>query len=371
MQRFFHRKPGGSLLVERPATELDECRQQGGWIWLDLTNPSSEEVSEVGRRFGFDRLSTEDVLDVTIFPKVDYHNDYLFVVLHGVVTGEGARLRTTEVDMFIGADFLVTSHMDAVAGVSSIADQVTESAELGGGNPALLAAAIAESGSRRYLPLLDALEERIEELEDLAVAAEPATLGEAQALRRDVIVLRRIVGPQRDVMRSLSRSDSGVVDHRAARAFGDTYDHYFRLVESLDSDRALLASVIELYRGAVAERANEVMKVLTVFSAILLPLSVIAGIWGMNFSNLPGADRSWGIYAVLGAMAAIALGLWVYFARRGFVGGPRLSTLPKAVGLGMVHIGAAPLRAVVKLNPLRAPRPAEMNEESESEPTTE
>lgn len=369
MQRLFHREPGGSRLVERPATELNVCRQLGGWIWLDLTAPTSDEVGEVGRKFDFDRLSTEDVLDVTIFPKVDSHDDYLFVVLHGVVTGEGKRLRTTEVDMFIGDDFLVTSHMDPVAGVGRIADQVTASAELGAGNPALLAAAIAESGSRRYLPLLDDLEERIEQLEDLAVAAEPATLGEAQALRRDVIVLRRIVGPQREVMRNLSRSDSGVVDQRAARAFGDTYDHYFRLVESLDSARALLGSVIELYRGAVAERANEVMKVLTVFSAILLPLSLIAGIWGMNFPNLPGADRAWGVFVVFGAMASIALGLWMYFVRRGFVGGPRLSELPKAVGLGMVHIGAAPLRAVTRRNHRKPSEPTRSIEKPESKPT--
>lgn len=348
MQRIFHCGPGESTLVERPTYDLITCRREGGWVWLDLTEPTSDEIWEVGRQFDLDRLSIEDVLDVTIFPKVDHHDDYLFVVLHGVVTGEGARLRTTEVDMFIGADFLITTHMDPVAGVGLIADRVTTSPELGAGNPALLAAAIAESGSRRYLPLLDTLDERIEELEDLAVAAEPVTLGEAQALRRDVIVLRRIVGPQREVLRHLSQARSPVVDHRAERAFADTYDHYFRLVESLDSNRALLGSVIELYRGAVAERANEVMKVLTVFSAILLPLGLIAGIWGMNFANIPAADRTWGIFAVIAVMAVIASGLWAYFARRGFVGGPKLGDLPKAVGLGVVHIGTAPLRAVTR-----------------------
>lgn len=360
MQRIFHCAPGESTLAERPASELRACRREGGWIWLDLTAPDSEEIWEAARQFDLDRLSVEDVIDVTIFPKVDHHDDYLFVVLHGVITGEGARLRTTEVEMFIGTDFLVTMHMDPVAGVKRVADQVASSTELGAGSPALLAAAIAESGSRRYLPLLDALDERIDELEDLAVAAEPATLSETQALRRDVIVLRRIVGPQREVLRHLSQAHSPLVDRRAERAFADTYDHYFRLVESLDSNRALLGSVIELYRGAVAERANEVMKVLTVFSAILLPLGLIAGIWGMNFANIPAADRTWGIFAVIGTMAVIAIGLWVYFAKRGFVGGPKLRDLPKAVGLGMVHLGTAPLRVVTRRNqrmPVKPPSP--------------
>ena len=206
-----------------------------------------------------------------------------------------------------------------------------------------LAAVIAEASSRRYFPLLDALEERIEALEDHAITADPHLLTESQALRRDVILLRRILGPQRDVMRQLSQSMSPVLEP-AVRAFGDVYDHYFRLVEALDAGRGLLGGVLDTYRGAVAERTNEVMKVLTVFSAILLPLGLIAGLWGMNFSDLPGSGSEWGFVVLLGVMATIAVGLWVYFARLGFVGEPKLRDLPKSVGLGLVHIGRAPLR---------------------------
>jgi Mg2+ and Co2+ transporter CorA len=159
-------------------------------------------------------------------------------------------------------------------------------------------------------------------------------------------VLRRILGPQREVVRSLSQALSPLFDDPIRRAFADVYDHSFRLVETLDSARALLGAVMDTYRGAVAERTNEVMKVLTVFSAILLPLGLIAGLWGMNFAEIPGSAWRWGFVALLGAMAAFAVGLWVYFVRRGFVGGPKLRDLPKAVGLGLVQIGTAPLRIV-------------------------
>ncbi len=167
-------------------------------------------------------------------------------------------------------------------------------------------------------------------------------------------MLRRILGPQRDVLRDLAGVSSPFIDQRGRRAFSDAYDHHFRLVESLDAARGLLGIVLESYRSAVAERTNEVMKVLTVFAAVLLPLSLIAGLWGMNVTNLPGSASRWGFLTLLGVMAAVALGLWIYFARRGFVGGPKLHRLPKAVGLGLVQITTVPFRAVGALLPIKS-----------------
>jgi magnesium transporter len=319
-------------------------------LWLDIVDPSAEEINAVGQVFGFDPLSLLDVLDITLLPKLDDHGEYLFVVLHGVVTADDQRLKTEELDVFIGDGYLVTAHRTPVASVDLIAEILPSSDQLATRGPAGIAAAIAEAGSRRYLPLLDALEEGIEALEDHAMAADPRTLSGSQALRRDVIMLRRTLGPQREVLRRLSLSMSPIVE-TTGRAFSDVYDHYFRLVESLDAARALLGVVLDTYRGAVAERTNEVMKVLTVFSAILLPLTLIAGLWGMNFAEIPGSEQRWGFFGVLGVMAALAIGLWAYFVRRGFVGGLKLRQLPKSVGLGLVHIGAAPLRAVSGILP--------------------
>lgn len=316
-------------------------------MWLDMADPDPAEVWAVGEKFGLDALSLEDVLDTTLLPKVDDHGRYLFVVLHGVLSGE-ERLSTTELDLFIGEDFLITVHYGPVVGVEWIADRVTLMDHLDVEGPGVVAAMIAEAGSRRYLPLLDALDERIVALEEAALAADPRVLAENQALRRDVIVMRRILGPQRDVLHRLSSLDFDVLGPTSQRNFGDGYDHNFRLVESFDASRALLASVLETYRGAVAERTNEIMKVLTVFSAILLPLALIAGLWGMNFNELPGEAWRWGFLGILGSMAGIAIGLWLYFVRRGFVGGPRLRDLPKSVGLSLVSIGTAPLRAMTR-----------------------
>ncbi len=347
MQRLFHKAPDQPLR-EVPPAELLRWKEAGGWIWFDGQGLDGSEVRHIADIFGLDALSIDDVTDEVVFPKVDEHSRYLFVVLHSVATRGESRIGTSELDLFIGNDFLVTFHRDAIPGI----DWAAESARLHdhmAASPAGMAAGIAEVGNRRYLPLIDTLEDRIEGLEGIAVAADPMTLSESQALRRDVIVLRRIMGPQRDVLRNLSQLPSDLMPQPAARAFGSAYDHLFRLVESLDAARSLLAGVVETYRGAIAERTNEVMKVLTVFSAILLPLSLIAGIYGMNFIMIPGADLRWGFVGLAGLMAIFAAGAWLYFARRGFIGGPRLRDLPKAVGLGLVNIGVAPLRVVSRI----------------------
>lgn len=346
MQRLFYRPADGDHLIARPLAEMDAARQDGGWIWLDVTGPTSEELWDIAERFALDALSIEDVMDVKLLPKLDHHPDYLFLVLHGVVTGIDRRLDTAELDVFVGSDFIVSIHADRLAGVESLVDHLDDGHQVTAATPAALAAEITGAGVRRLLPLLDHLDERIEALEELAVQADPATLRESHALRRDVIMLRRALGPQRDVTLRLSQPGSALVDEPAQRAFSDVYDHQFRLVESLDSARSLLASVVETYRGAVAERTNEVMKVLTVFSAVLLPLTLVAGIWGMNFVDIPVARMRWGFYGMMAAMIAFGVSLWAYFVRRGFIGGPQLRDVPKAIGLGLIHAGTAPVRVV-------------------------
>jgi magnesium transporter len=183
------------------------------------------------------------------------------------------------------------------------------------------------------------------------VSGDPGVVGLVQALRRDSIVLRRALAPQRDMVRSLAHEGMPGIDERARRRLDSVYDDCFRVVESLDMARALLASVLETYRSTVAERTNEVMKVLTVFAAIILPLSLVAGIYGMNFTNMPELDWPPAYFVVLAAMLAFAIGLWFYFSKRGFIGGPRLPRVDRVVGRGLAdlfHLTTTPVRGIVQ-----------------------
>jgi magnesium transporter len=148
-------------------------------------------------------------------------------------------------------------------------------------------------------------------------------------------------------MLALTREESTpLIDRRARLRFAHVYDQLYRMVESLDGARLLLAAVLETYRSAVAEATNRVMKVLTVFSAIVLPLTLIAGIYGMNFENMPELRWPAGYFLTLSVMAGTGVGLWIWFARKGYVGGPRLQDLPKAVGLGLLQVAALPVRGI-------------------------
>ena len=314
-----------------------------GWVWVDVVGADYETISGVGADFGFDPLSIDDVV-TDLLPKTDVFDEYRYLVGHALRFVDD-RIGTIEFDMFLGSRFLVTFRPGEVWGFETIVDRVESGAADRLTTPAALAARILEIESRRFMTLVDGLDERISELEERAMAADNAVIGAAQALRRDVIVLRRVFGPQRDVLQQLTFDEN--LSPLERRVFGDVYDHHFRFVESLDTARALIGSIQETHRGAIAARTNEVMKVLTVFSAVILPLTLIAGIWGMNV-GLPLQDDPAAFAWLVGGMGIFAFGLWSYFAWRGFVGRIRLDRLPKAVGLTIAHLTAPVIRPVTR-----------------------
>jgi magnesium transporter len=328
------------------------------WAWVDVLLEDEREVRDLAGRFGWSELAVEDAVADVHYPRVDYLDDYLFVVLHGLDEEEG-RIITSELDAFLGRDYVVTIHRRESPSVEWLADAAAANPVYSAGGPDLFLARLAETIGRRYMPLLDSIDDRIEELESAAIEGRPDVLGDVQALRRDIIVLRRVAGPQREVLLSLGRPMSPVVSKEAQLRFDSVYDHSFRFVEDLDTARSLLASVLDTYRSTVAERTNDVMKVLTVYTALLLPLALLAGIYGMNFRLMPELAWHWGYFGVLGLMAAIAVGQWIYFVRRGFIGESR--PIKRRLGIGLAHLARLPVNATRSLlgSPERSRPPTE------------
>jgi len=317
-----------------------------GYIWLDLLGESPQAIRALADRFDLDRGSLEEAIDISLLPRMDEHDRYVFLVLEGLIVGSGERLDTSEIDIFIGEKFLITIHRDPFPAIEWCQAPENTASTTGLDTPARVAAFLAQLGTRRYLPLIEALDDRVDVLEDMALASDPRTLSEVHALRRDVGLLRRSIAPQRDVFNELAESMHPVIDVGATRAFDRVFDHHLKIVDSLDGARNLLASVLETHRGAVADQTNQIVRILTVFSAVLLPMSVISGMWGMNFVDIPFADERWGFLALVGVMILLGSGLWLYFSRLRFISGPKLSELPKAVGLGLLQIGVLPIKVV-------------------------
>lgn len=317
-----------------------------GWVWVDVVGEGADAVRRLGADFNLDSDAVEDTLGETHLPTIEEYLDEVFVVLHGFNTGDSGRLETPETDVFIGARFLITIRDGERASIEAIKERIETEGNLPISTPAALLAFIALHAGRRYGNLIPEIERRADALEEVAIQGDPHTVVEVHALRRDVIYLRRALSPQFDVIEDLSESTHPAIDNEARRLFRRVAAQHRRALESLESGRALLGTILETYRGAVADQTNEIMRVLTVYSAILLPLSLIAGMWGMNFIRIPGAEATDGFWWLIGIMAVLAVGVWLYFARRGFIGAPRLRDLPKAVGVGLFTLGTAPIRVV-------------------------
>jgi magnesium transporter len=317
-----------------------------GWVWLDLTRESPELIRDLCAQFAVPKAFIDDALEEGSLPMLEEHRDVVYVVLNAFSSTSSGRLVPGEIDLFIGPDFLISISDGDVLSMSLVVERFEQGIGLTAASPAGLVAHLATVGSRRFPALIDQLESELDSLEELALRADPRALTEAYALRRDLIVLRRVIVPQRQIYDDLAEGGHPLIDEPSRKEFERVADYQSQILESLEAARSLLSSVLEAHRGAVADQTNQIVRVLTVFSAILLPLALVTGIWGMNFVNLPLADHPQGFWITLGAMALIALILWLYFGRRRFVGTPRLSDLPRAVGLGIYQVGTAPIKAV-------------------------
>ena len=343
--RLLHWASDSNRATEQSLDGLSSLRQSG-WVWLDLSASDTGAIEELADKFGLREDHVADAIAGSRISLVEQTAEYLYTVLHGYVTGKGERLAMTRMAVFAGEDFLITISEDELPGLRWVHDQVAGGMPLEDASPIELMSSLALAGTRRLVPLIQELEDQIDHLEGLAIEADPRTITQAYALRRDVILLERSLAPQRTVYEDLAGARHRIINDTVATDFLRVGRHQAQAVNSLQAAHSLLDSVLEIHRGAVADQTNEIVRVLTVFAAVMLPLTWVAGLWGMNFTNIPGSEQPWGFWGLIGLMAVLAVGLWIYFARRGFVGAPRLRDLPKAAGLGLIQVGAAPIRVV-------------------------
>ncbi len=338
----------GSAVATGPAEETVVDPAPGGWVWVDVADEDPGTIAEVCHRFGVDQAYIDEALTPGTLPLLEQQRDLVYVVLNSFRAGSGGRLATSEVDIFVGPGFLISVHREEIVSISLVRERLEQGVGLAVPAPMGLFAHLAMVGNRRIPTLIDQLESQLDGLEELAMQADPRAITEVHALRRDVVVMRRVLVPQLQIYDELAEGGHPLVDDASRTALAKVTDYQGQILESLDAARSLLGSVLETHRGAVADQTNEIVRVLTVFAAIMLPLTLVAGIYGMNFMEIPLAEHPWGFWILVGLMAAGAVALWTYFARRGFVGGPRLRDLPRAVGLGLFQMGVAPIKVVAE-----------------------
>ena len=294
---------------------ISEILESGSFLWVDLEGPTDEEVDLLRTVFKFHPLAIEDCLHRLQRPKLDEYPGYLFFVLHAVGRAQQDRkYRVREFDVFVGANYIVTFHWDALTFVEDTFKDYRSSADLIQKGIGFLLYRLLRGLIDEYFPALDRLEERLEAIEHrVFVAPNQRLLSEAFELRRSILRVRKSLSPQREVLGLILRRDQPFMREGDQLYFMDAYDHILRLFDLVDNYHDLLSGTLDAYLSSISNRMNEIMKVLTIITTIMMPLSVIAGIYGMNFEYMPELKMRWGYPAVLGLMGVVTGGMIWYF----------------------------------------------------------
>lgn len=304
---------GGAELIDAPCAE-------GSCLWIDLEGQTPENQALV-EGIGFHPLAVEDTFTLDHQPKVEEYDDCLFVIVRGINFNQRSdRLETLKLAAFLAADRLVTYHRQPLRSVATVRTRIEESGRSPRGGLPHLLYLIYDEMMGHYFPVLEEIAAAIEEVEEeIFDEPQPHHLETILRLRRRLSTLRRVMLPHRQIFSHLASGGPVLIPAHEALYFRDVYDEVFRLADAVDQQRDQLSSVRDTYLSVVSQRTNDVMKVLTIISAVLLPLSVIAGIYGMNFANMPELQSRWGYPMVLGLMAIIAGGLVTLFRRKGWL----------------------------------------------------
>jgi magnesium transporter len=299
-------------------------------LWLDMENPTPEELSLLGSVFKFHPLAIEDATHRAQRPKLESYSHvedacghgYYYMVIHGPdVETFRDRLRTRELDMFFSERYLVTVHEEPMAGVKSVRDLANNdpARNLEGGIDMLLHN-ILDHLIDAYIPILDFLEEELDEIEEASISRPtPKLLVRIATKKRELLGFRRNIGPQREVVAQLARGEVPFIREGARIYFRDVQDHLIRTVETIELYRDLILGSRDIYLSSTANHLNQIMKTLTTISVIAMPLTVITSFFGMNFDAIPGLHTWQGFVITVLFMVCLEIFMLWLFKKKGWL----------------------------------------------------
>jgi magnesium transporter len=307
-------------------------------VWVNVDGLGDlKTVERLGEIFGLHPLALEDVLNVYQRPKVEDYGDYQFIVVR--MPSLNAHLETEQLSLFLGKNFILT-FQDSLPGdcLNPVRQRLrNEQGRLRHEGPDLLMYSILDAVVDANFPLLEQYGEMLDDLEDRILGRpDQGTIAEIHRIKRDLLVLRRATWPLRDALHVLLRDPIPLISDDTRLYLRDCYDHTVRIIELIETYRELCADLVDLYLSSVNNRMNEVMKVLTVFATVFIPLTFISSIYGMNFNtavspwNLPELNWYFGYPLAMGLMAIVAAGLVFFFWRKGWLAPLNPKNFPSA-----------------------------------------
>ena len=325
MIRIIERTLEGDVQVDLPVEQLPaSLAERGTMVWIDMMAPSHEEYRLILEQiFRFHPLAIEDTISDIHLPKVDDYGAYLYLVFHTVSLGDQPMdLNTEEVDVFLGARYLITIHESTRRSIDRCWHNEYHTIHDLARSPALLLYELLDSQIDTYIPIIDAFEEQLEQLGDDIFAAgenQRNILNRLLTAKSSSLRLQRILAPQRELLNRLATTSYTVIRPEERIYYRDAYDHLARLANLSESMRDLSSSTIETHLALVNNRMNEVMKVLTIISTIFIPLSFIAGIYGMNFEYMPELAWKYGYLLVWLVFLTVGATMLMFFRKRRWI----------------------------------------------------
>lgn len=296
--------------------------------WINIDGLGDVELlRKLGDHFHFHPLALEDVLNTSQRPKVEQYGDHFFIVSEMIYEEANSRIAVEQLSLFLGASFVITIQEECE---HDVFEKVRARLRSGRGfarkmKADYLAYALLDSIVDEFFPILEGVGEGIEEIED-ELLAKPSkeSLRKLYESKRMLLQLRRAAWPQREIFNTLIRDESGLVSEETQVFLRDCYDHTTQIIDILESFRDLAAGLMDVYLSSLGLRTNEIMRVLTVISSIFIPLTFIAGVYGMNFNtdhplNMPELNWPYGYLLCLGVMAVVAVAMVAFFKRKNWL----------------------------------------------------
>ena len=316
-------------LQEFCVTSIDQCldfKAKPSITWIDVVGVHLPEVIEkIGDCFGIHPLVLEDIVHTEQRPKMEDFDDYVFIVLKMLASVEiddgEEEIRSEQVSLIVGRGFVISFQETAGDVFDLVRDRIRKSkGRIRKRGADYLAYALIDAVVDNYFLILEDVGEDLEVLEDELVKSPTSdTSQQIHDMKRDMIFLRKSVWPLREVISRLARGESEIFEESTAIYLRDVYDHTVQVIEAIETFRDILSGMLDIYLSSISNRMNEVMKVLTIIATIFIPLTLVAGIYGMNFDYMPELRWHWGYPAVLLFMLVAGLVMLFYFRRRGWL----------------------------------------------------
>ena len=310
-------------LEERELESVDECfpyADKPTVTWINIDGLHEVEVIEkIGKNFGLHPLVLEDIVHTGQRPKMEEYEGYIFLITKMLSYDEVEdKLRTEQFSLILGSNYIITFQEE----VGDVFEMVRERLRKGKGRirkhpPDYLAYALIDAVVDHYFLVLEKIGEKVESLEEeLVTNPVPETLQTIHRLKRELIFLRKSVWPMRELIGGLERGESSLVGEKTTVFLRDVYDHTIQVIDTVETLRDMVSGMLDVYLSSLSNKMNEVMKVLTIIATIFIPLTFIAGIYGMNFEFMPELKWHWGYPIVWLIIIAIAVIMLFYFRKK-------------------------------------------------------